>query len=349
MQRISVSDLYEQNQERVLFDARTPAEYTKGHLPEAINLPLFSDEERVVVGTLYKQENPEIAFIKGLDFAGARLSSYVKNALRYAPNRKVAIYCWRGGKRSGSLAWLLDIAGFDVQILDGGYKAYRQFVRAQFSAQQLPLLVLGGKTGSGKTAILHHLRGMNEQVLDLEGLAHHKGSAFGALGESPQPSIEQFENELYQAIRTLDLNRRIWVESESRLIGKVYLPDGFWQQHEAAPIICLNVSDDYRVQRLVDDYAQYPKTDLIAVFEGIKKRLGGQRLQSAVQALEQNDYASAARTALEYYDKAYLRSRGKENATGTSFHLQVNIEQAVEIAKQLIEFANEQNFQTHTV
>lgn len=340
MQKISVSDYYQQPQRPVLFDARTPAEYAKGHIPEALNLPLFSDEERAIVGTLYKKESPETAFIKGLDFAGAKMSAYVKQAIAQAPDRRVAIHCWRGGKRSGSLAWLLDTAGFEVQTLVGGYKAYRKFVRAQFQELKLPLLVLGGKTGSSKTEILHELKCLGEQVIDLEGLANHKGSAFGALGELPQPSIEQFENDLYQRIRKLDLSRRIWVENESRLIGKVYLPDGFWEQHEASPLVRLEVSDAYRVQHLVRVYARFPKKDLSEIFQRIKKRLGGQNLNIALEALENDDFAEAARIALRYYDKAYHRSTGKTSSS-PSFDFQPSKETTVDIAKQLIQFADE--------
>ncbi len=349
MKSISVSDYFQKAKDRVLFDARSPAEYAKGHIPEAINLPLFSDEERAVVGTIYKQTSREAALIKGLDFAGARMSSYVTEAIRLAPSRRVAVHCWRGGKRSGSLAWLLSFAGFDVQVLRGGYKVYRQLVRATFARQQLPLIVLGGKTGSGKTVVLHELQKLGEQILDLESLAHHKGSAFGSLGEQAQPSIEHFENTLYATIRGLDLGRRIWVESESRLIGKVYLPDGFWQQHEAAPIVCLQVSDDYRLQRLVQDYAQYPKTELAAIFQGLKKRLGGQHLQTALEALARDDFKEAAQVALRYYDKAYLRSRGKVHPSDVAYTIQAAIETPQAIAQQLIAFANEQHIQTHTV
>ncbi|NUO02490.1 MAG: tRNA 2-selenouridine(34) synthase MnmH, partial [Saprospiraceae bacterium] len=299
------------SEDRVLIDVRTPAEYAHGHIPGAVNLPLFSNEERAEVGTLYKQVNPSAALLKGLDFVGGKMSSFVRQASRLAPNRKVAVHCWRGGKRSGSMAWLLGFADFDVTILQGGYKAYRQYLLEALAGYRFDICILGGHTGSGKTEVLHELHRQGEFILDLEALARHKGSAFGAMGEMPQPTVEQFENDLFDAFRKLPTGVRVWIEDESQSIGRVYIPPGFWQQMSAAPMLRMDMPVDIRVKKLVATYACFPKADLIDAFERIRKRLGGQHLKAAVEALDRDDFFTAAGIALRYYDKAYAMTQSK--------------------------------------
>ncbi|MFM8362242.1 MAG: tRNA 2-selenouridine(34) synthase MnmH [Haliscomenobacter sp.] len=295
-----------------LLDVRSPGEFEAGHIPGAFNLPLFSDEERAIVGTLYKQKGPETAFQKGLELAGKKLPWYVEEARHLAAGSKeIVVHCWRGGQRSGSLAWLLGFAGFDVSVLEGGYKAYRRYVHAQFEERPFRGVVLGGATGSGKTAVLKTLREIGEQVLDLEGLAHHKGSAFGALGETPQPGVEQFENNLFDAFQALDTHRRVWVENESRAIGRVHLPEELWHRLQKSPLIHLEVPFENRVSYLVEVYGTFPREGLEASFLRIERKLGGQHLKTALQALESGDYATAAAIALKYYDKTYAYTTSK--------------------------------------
>lgn len=341
MQKITANLLLEKMQDRVLLDVRTPAEYAAGHVPGALNLPLFSNEERVVVGTLYKQQSPDKAFLKGLEYAGARMPDYVKQARKYAPQGKIIVHCWRGGQRSGSLSWLLSFAGMDVITLQGGYKAYRQHIQQQFAQQKLKLIVLGGQTGSAKTKTLHELAALGEQVIDLEKLAHHKGSAFGALGEEAQPTVEQFENDLYTTFAQLDPQRRVWLENESRGIGRVFMPQGFWEQFRQSPLIDLVLPFEERVDFLVKTYAAFPKTELITAFQAIERRLGGQNLKIALAALQVDDYAQAAAIALRYYDKSYVHANQKCN-----FHpvwpFEVGDISLNERAEQLIHFANAQ-------
>ena len=297
-----------------LLDVRSPGEFEAGHIPGAFNLPLFSNEERAVVGTLYKQKGPEIAFQKGLEVAGKKLPWYVAEARRLVPgDKKIVVHCWRGGQRSGSLAWLLGFSGFDVSVLEGGYKAYRRYVHAQFGERPFRCIILGGATGSGKTAVLKALQEMGEQVLDLEGIAHHKGSAFGALGEAPQPRVEQFENELFDAFNGLDTRRRVWVENESRAIGRVFLPEELWHRLQRSPLIQLEVPFENRVAYLVEVYGAFPAESLEASFLRIERKLGGQHLATALQALRSGDYATAAATALKYYDKTYAYTTSKGN------------------------------------
>ena len=341
MHKITADVLLENTKDRVLLDVRTPAEFAIGHIPGAYNLPLFSNEERVVVGTLYKQQSPDKAFLKGLEYAGARMPDYVKEARLLAPRGKVVVHCWRGGQRSGSLSWLLSFAGMDVQVLQGGYKAYRQYIHRQFGERPLRMLVLGGPTGSAKTKILHELAALGEQIIDLEKLAQHKGSAFGALGEEGQPTVEQFENELYATFANIGPQRRVWIENESRGIGKVFMPQGFWEQFRQSPLIDLVMPFEQRVAFLVETYASFAKEDLMASFYGIERRLGGQNLKLALAALQAGDFASAAAIALRYYDKSYVHANQKCN-----FHpawpFEVTNQSLRERAEQLIQFANAQ-------
>lgn len=312
-------------------------------MPGARNLPLFTDEERVEVGTLYKQVNPERAFLRGLDLAGAKMSWYVKEALKLAPEKKVAVHCWRGGQRSGSLATLLSFAGFDVQVLQGGYKAYRTHVLEQFSLRKSKFVVLGGKTGSGKTEVLKELASRGEQVIDLEGLAHHKGSAFGALGEAPQPRVEQFENDLFSALISLDPERRIWVENESRTIGRVSIPAGFFEQYKSAPLLHLEIPFEKRVQHLMAGYANFPKEELMDALVKITKRMGGNNVKDALEAFEAGQVDVATGIALHYYDKTYTHSTGKGNFEKI-IPLEVEKMDFPLVAEQLIKLANEHHF-----
>lgn len=178
-----------------VIDVRSPAEFAHAHFPNAQNLPLLNNEERAIVGTTYKHEGNQTAVLKGYELVGHKFSDYIKLAIKIAPNKKVNIYCWRGGLRSNIMAFVLHTAGFEVNLLQGGYKKYRNWVLETLE-QPKQIKIVGGKTGSGKTYVLHQLKMLNQQIIDLEGLAHHKGSAFGSLGQAPQPSIEMFENNL---------------------------------------------------------------------------------------------------------------------------------------------------------
>ncbi|HEX8348447.1 MAG TPA: tRNA 2-selenouridine(34) synthase MnmH, partial [Hymenobacter sp.] len=202
MPRIPLPDFLQVSADAPILDARAPVEYAQGHIPGAVSFPLFSDEERARIGTTYKQVSQEKAVLVGLDFFGPKMSQMVKQAQKVAPNKEVRLHCWRGGMRSGAVQWLLELAGFRVHLLDKGYKEYRRWALAQF-AQPRPLLVLGGLTGSGKTDVLHELARQQQAIVDLEGVANHKGSSFGAIGLPPQPTSEQFENDLALSLSQL--------------------------------------------------------------------------------------------------------------------------------------------------
>lgn len=321
-----------------VIDVRTPAEFKQGHIPAAYNIPLFSNKERKVVGTSYKQEGQQEAFIKGLDFAGPKMTSFVQKARKIAQQKKLLVYCWRGGKRSASMAWLFDTAGMDPSRLVGGYKSFRQFVLAYFD-QAFPFIVIGGLTGSGKTAALKSLAKMGEQILDLEALAHHKGSAFGNLGEKNQYSTEHFENRIFWDLHNLDRNRTIWVEDESRSIGRNILPAGIYHQIRSAPVVFLDIPRMERVDRLVEDYAGFSTADLSDSIQKISQRLGGDITSKALEAVNNGNYKLTAEMVLRYYDKTYqfgLSNRDQQMV----FKLPVeNVLDSTSVARQILSFA----------
>lgn len=291
-----------------LIDVRTPAEYAHGHIPGAVNLPLFSNEERVIIGTLYKKQGKDVAVLEGLRLVGPKMANIVEEALCIAPEKKIRVHCWRGGMRSGSVAWLLRQVGFQVEVLSGGYKAYRNQVLKELE-NPLPFILLGGPTGSGKTYVLHALKALGEQVIDLEQLAHHKGSAFGALGEAPQPSIEQFENQLHHQLQSMDASRRIWLESESRKIGSVFIQNHIWLQMQQAPLVRMEVPLADRLSFLVKEYGGFDKELLAASILRIGKHLGGQHVKAAMEALDAGDLEKVASISLAYYDRTYSYSQ----------------------------------------
>ena len=324
------------SESHVIIDVRSPSEFSQGHIPGAVNIPLFDDEERKKVGTLYKQAGKQAAMLAGLDFVGPKMSQFVKQANKLAPGKDVLVHCWRGGMRSAGMAWLLKTADFKVSVLEGGYKAYRSFIRQKLG-EEFKLMVLGGKTGSGKSEILDRLAGMGEQIIDLEKIAHHKGSAFGDLGQEKQPTNEQFENNLFDALRKLDRRKTIWVEDESRGIGFVGIPDLFYQQMRNAAVMFLDVPKPFRVKRLVKEYASFDPQQLENAIHRITKKLGGLNARLTIEALHQKDYATVADLLLVYYDKAYLKGLSFRDKNKV-FKLLVEDEDPEIIAKSVLGF-----------
>ncbi len=347
MKKIQPSEVWEYSNDRIIFDVRSPSEFAHAHIPNALSLPLFNDEERAKVGTLYKQVSAENALIKGLDFVGPKMAGFVKTAIKKSPNRKLLIHCWRGGKRSGSMAWLMAFAGLDVVTLEGGYKNYRHYVLNEFDNYALKIIVLGGKTGSGKTEILKELEQLGEQVIDLEAIAHHKGSAFGWIGEQKQPTVEQFENNLFEVFRKIDPTKRVWVENESRSIGTVFIPQGFWNQMKSSPLIHLEVPFFQRIEHLVNIYTQTSKDDLILSFEKIASKIGAENLKKTIGWIEKGDFETAAAMGLKYYDKTYMHNF-EVNTTLQKHILEVTKFNPMQTAVKLIQFADA-TIQLHSI
>ncbi len=281
-------------------DVRSPGEYAHAHIPGASNLPLLSDSERAEVGTLYKQVSPEKAYETAFKFVKPKLAEFVSQAARF--EQPLTLYCWRGGMRSQSLNKLFQEAGIESRILQGGYKAYRRSV-LDFLETPFPFHVLTGLTGSGKTEQLHTLKREGKNVLDLEELANHRGSVFGALGA--QPSNEHFENTIAAVLKTFPLECPIWVEDESRLIGSCKIPDTIYTRMRHAPLTEVRCSEEERQERLLREYGAIPQDDLIAAIEKLQKRLGKERTKKAIEAIEQGDRVQAMKSLLSYYDRAY--------------------------------------------
>ncbi|MGF7079073.1 tRNA 2-selenouridine(34) synthase MnmH [Mucilaginibacter sp. UYCu711] len=319
-----------------LVDVRTPAEFEHGHVPGAFNLPLFSNEERVSVGTTYKQVGREEAILLGFDLTGSKWSGFIKEALIIAPDKKIGVHCWRGGMRSGAMAWALDLYGFDVYLIQGGYKKYRGWVHQQFE-KTYQLQILGGMTGSGKTKLLQQLKAMGEQVIDLEDLAQHQGSSYGSMNKMVQPTQEQFENNLADKLKGLDNHQRIWVEDESLTIGKRSIPNSFWHQMRGAPMIDIKVNLQLRVNSLAAEYGSLDKNFLMESTERIRKRLGPEQTKYAIEAIMEGRMRDFVKIVLVYYDKTYRTGLNKRNPEKV-FSLELNDSAIANQAYHLLNF-----------
>jgi tRNA 2-selenouridine synthase len=311
--KLSVEDFLAVSDRLPLFDVRSPLEYERGHISGAINLPLFEDLERAEIGTLYHRKGQEEALRKGLAIAGDKMNVYIDKVKAATNSIEILLYCWRGGMRSASLAWLFELAGFKVDILEGGYKAFRNHLLTSFS-KTIKLMIIGGMTGSGKTELLGMLRDQGEQVLDLEAMAVHRGSAFGHIGLPKQPSPQQFENNLFDHWRKLDFSKTIWIEDESQCIGKVFIPSPLWQQMITCPVVSIEVPFTQRIERLVRDYTDTGKSVLLDAFSHIERRIGSANMALANNSIQNNDYFTAAEIALKYYDKAYKHNLKKRKS-----------------------------------
>lgn len=352
VQKLLLEDFLKLAQQHPVFDVRSPGEYSHAHIPGAFNLALFTDEERAVVGTAYKQQSREQAIKVGLDYFGPKMRKMVEEveSLTRKPttNNKqqttnntatVLVHCWRGGMRSAGVAWLLDLYGFKVYTLVGGYKTYRKWVRQQFE-KDYPFKIVGGYTGSGKTLVLQQLS-KQHATIDLEALANHKGSAFGAMGA--QPTQEMFENLLAKALldtgymiqdkgQTVSNNQypvssnqyqassiqqpvsSIWLEDESQRIGNLQIPMPLWYTMRKSPVYFLDIPFEERLQYITEEYSKTEKEKLVNATIRIQKRLGGLETKNAVNHLLEDNYKESFRILLRYYDKWYEKAlHNREN------------------------------------
>jgi tRNA 2-selenouridine synthase len=293
-----------------ILDVRSPAEFLEGHLPGAVSFPLFSNAERAEIGTCYKRLGQDQAILLGLKILGPTLDRMGKSLYALKSGGKpLRFYCWRGGMRSGCVAWLAGLFGIEAITLKGGYKSFRRWVQQQFQ-QSYELRVVIGKTGVGKTEFLHKKRIKGEQVIDLEKLANHKGSVFGA-EETPQPSQTHFENMLAITLQKLDPNVPTWIEGESRLIGNCIIPETLFNQMRSASALELIATQEQRYHRLLGIYRDVPPERLISATCAIAKRLGSQRAAIAIQFIRQGRLDLALEQILYYYDRTYDHSHQK--------------------------------------
>ncbi|HEV2832996.1 MAG TPA: tRNA 2-selenouridine(34) synthase MnmH [Hanamia sp.] len=318
-----------------ILDVRSPGEYLQAHIPGAFSIPLFTDEQRKIIGTAYKQESRQVAVNHGLNYFSERMkiiSGEVadiiaglksKNVFSYSPLGAggLLIHCWRGGMRSEAVAWLLSLYGYKIYLLKGGYKSFRRWALKQFE-KQYSFKILGGYTGSGKTEVLNAMKNKGKTVIDLEALANHKGSAFGSLGRSAQPSQEMFENLLaielwkanfkkeagYNGNEQTNLNNEIWLEDESRHIGSVGFSQSFWKQMRNADLYFLDIPFEERLKFIVSQYSCFDKKLLVTAIMKIQKRLGGLETKNAINFLLENKVTECFSILLHYYDKMYINA-----------------------------------------
>lgn len=359
-QKIQIEQFLELAKQHPVIDVRSPGEYNHAHIPGALSMPLFTDEERAVVGTAYKQESREKAIKLGLDFFGPKMRGMVEevesvigrqSAINSQQNSQlqtancVLVYCWRGGMRSGAVSWLLDLYGFKVYTLVGGYKKFRNHVLDRFKKEYL-FKILGGYTGSGKTETLKQLKRNGETVIDLEELAIHKGSAFGNIGLPKQPTQEMFENllalELIQSAisnqqsanvglesenssPTADYRLRtansVWLEDESQRIGLVNIPNELWKKMRSSPVYFLDIPFEERLKHINEEYGELDKQKMIDAIIRIKERLGGLEAKNSINHLESNNTIESFRILLKYYDKWYLKGLHNREKINSLLHL----------------------------
>ncbi len=344
IEKITIQQFLKLSTQCPVLDLRSQGEYTHAHIPNAINVPLFTNDERKIVGTAYKQQSREIAIKLGLDFFGVKMKQIVEDVERittefYKRNAKqkdsvpplgggggILLHCWRGGMRSAAVAWLLDMYGFKVYTLTGGYKAYRNWVLQQV-ALPYNFTIIGGFTGSGKTEVLHQLKKEDKIIIDLEALANHKGSAFGNMGT--QPSQEMFENVLSKSLYNISCTKNdenltstnyqpqtpcIYIEDESQRIGNLQIPSNIWLQMRKSTILFLEIPFEERLDFITAEYGKLNKETLVNAIIRIQKRLGGLETKNAINHLLENNTKESFRILLTYYDKWYLKGlNNREN------------------------------------
>ncbi|MDG1875405.1 MAG: tRNA 2-selenouridine(34) synthase MnmH [Mariniblastus sp.] len=308
---ISAAEFWQLSKSHIVFDVRSPVEFAEGHIPGAINLPMFDDQQRAEVGTLYKHSGRDAAVLRGLKIAGLKMADLVVQATQAAQvaggSKQVLVHCWRGGMRSQSIGWLLATAGLEPTVLEGGYKSFRRLAHDQF---EIPwrLQVVSGLTGAGKTRVLRMLEAAGEQVLDLEGVANHRGSAFGGIGQEVQPTTEQFSNELFARLSTFSSGRTVWIEDEGHNVGSVVVPAPLYQRLRHSPGIIFETTTEHRIANLLEDYGDLPAEQLVESVERIRKRLGPQNALAATAAIESGNVKQAIELVLGYYDKFYIKA-----------------------------------------
>ena len=344
-ERINIEQFMAMARQFPVIDVRSPGEYKHAHMPEAFSMPLFSDEERKTIGTTYKQKSREQAIKIGLDFFGPKMNTIISEVEELVNRQRqqrgngqsrvqktILVYCWRGGMRSGAVSWLLDLYGFRVYTLIGGYKKFRNYVLDTFTLP-FQFRILGGYTGSGKTEIIKELEKQGKAVVDLEDVAKHKGSAFGNIGLPTQPGQEMFENQLAMVLRSKvdPMNQKkgsvgithspyaisqstIWIEDESQRIGLVNLPSELWATMRKSPLFFLDIPFEERLQHIAEEYGSLEKQKMIDAIGRISDKLGSLNAKTAIQFLEEGNTLESFRILLKYYDKFYLKAmHNREN------------------------------------
>jgi tRNA 2-selenouridine synthase len=337
IQKLTVEKFLAESCGHPVIDVRAPVEFNHAHMPGAISLPLFSDEERAHIGTLYKKEGREKAMLLGLGYYGKNMQRIISGLRNQTDDREIFIHCWRGGMRSGVVGWMLDLFGYNVSTLAGGYKSFRRAVLDSFFSEK-NIMILGGKTGAAKTETLQSLEKRGEQIIDLEKIARHRGSAFGDLGMGKQPTQEQFENELYFAFKKLNTEKIVWMEDESQRIGLVNLPNALWSQMRNAAVIYLEIPFEERLNYLVKVYGKYPLTEMTRATQRIQKRLGGLNTRNVIDFFQKMQQKEAFEILLHYYDNQYEKATTQRDQWKIKFLRCPEVNPEL-IAEKLLEFS----------
>ncbi len=285
-------------------DVRSEGEYEQGHIVGANNIPILNNDERRQVGICYKQKGNNEAVLLGYQLVEHKFKDYIKKAIEIAPNKTIAVYCFRGGQRSGIMSDLLHHAGLTVIKLQGGYKSYRRYALNTLTIPK-NLMILGGYTGSQKTEKLHELKLSGQQVIDLEMLANHKGSAFGGIGEEPQPTNEQFENLLADEWRKIDPLKPLWLEDESSRIGRINIPKSIYIQMRESSMVKMIVDKIKRIDYILSSYGKMPIDKLHEATQKLERRLGNEQCNAALTYLQNGELREWLYIILKYYDKTY--------------------------------------------
>ena len=304
------------------FDVRSPLEFADSAIPESHSLPLLSNEHRKAIGICYKQKGKEAAITLGYQLIYPISATFIEGVEKITDTKTIKLYCARGGLRSNKMAEFLSAQGYQVALLKGGYKAYRNYVLQHISCFK-NIMILAGNTGCNKTGVLEALKQNGEQVLNLEDLANHKGSAFGAIGEAPQPSNTQFSNLIFDALQAYNPELRLWVESESITIGRIAIPIELWTNMQKANGIEIVLPLEERINFIVNTYGKHDLNTLASAIEKLSKRLGGQTTTALCELTLNNQLYPVVERLLQYYDSRYQNSKHKKNCQNyVKFELQ---------------------------
>ncbi len=328
-----------------IIDARSPSEFAEDHIPGAVNLPVLSDEERARVGTLYKQVSTFTAKKVGAALVARNIAQHLETYLADRPRGyRPLVYCWRGGNRSGAFVHVLRAIGWDAAQLAGGYKAYRRHVVAELGRlpATLRFVVVCGRTGVGKSRLLAALAGLGAQVLDLERLAAHMGSVLGAYPGEPQPPQKMFESRIWDRLRRFDPGLPVFVESESKKIGRLHTPEGLLTRMRASECLVLEAALPVRIALLKEEYRHFladrkalgRQLDCLVRLQG-RERIGHWRELAATGAWDE----LVGELLLQHYDPAYDRSLGRNYtgvAAGGRWHLEAPTQEAVHALAQAV-------------
>jgi tRNA 2-selenouridine synthase len=323
-----------------IIDVRSPSEFAEDHVPGAINCPVLDDDERALIGTMHKNESAFAAKRRGAALVARNVARHLEHAFADKPRQwRPLVYCWRGGQRSGALVHVLSAVGWPARQVEGGYRAFRRRVVAELShlPRQFRMRVVCGPTGSGKSRLLRHLARIGAQVLDLEEIAQHRGSVLGALPQAPQPSQKRFETRLWWTLRAFDPQLPVYVESESRKVGQLRLPDALIEHMRAAECVQLRLAAEARVRLLRDEYAHF-EADLPALVRQLDCLIalhGRDRVASWKYLAAEHRWDDMVRRLLEeHYDPAYHRSirRNFLNAD-SAIELQPDSESEIDFAR----------------